>query len=175
VPSLCPLTVAFALLVPASLLQASAVTYSLTDLGPADDGNQAVVNDRGQVLFSSGAVSFLYDGTRRPTPPAPGGTFFGGHDLNNLGQVVGGVFSPTGYAIGVYAGSSVQVIEDARNPNGYQINDAGQIAGDFIDSSYRSFLYSAESFTTISFLPGDFAMASRGINSAGDVLLVDRR
>jgi hypothetical protein len=98
--------------------------------------------------------------------------FFGAHDLNNLGQVVGGVISGAGYAIGVYAGSSVQVIEDARNPNGYHINDAGQIAGDFIDGSYRSFTYSAGSFTTISFLPGDFAIACRGINNAGDVLFV---
>lgn len=168
----CRFTVVLALLVPAWLMKAATVTYTLADLGPADYGTQGVVNDRGQVLFSSGGASFLYDGARRPIPNTPGGTFFGAHDLNNLGQVVGGVIGGTGYAIGVYEGGSVQVIEDARNPNGYHINDAGQIAGDFINGSYQSFIYSARSFTTISFLPGDFAMASRGINNAGDVLFV---
>jgi len=151
----------------ASLLQAEALTYVLTDLGPADSGGQ--VNNQGQVIFSSGNSSFLYNGARQPIPNPPGGTFQA-NGLNNLGQVVGQVNYPNFvYAIGVYTGGAVQVITGNANPTGHGINDAGQIVGD--QSNYQAFLYSGGTFTTINPLPGDFETVARGINQAGDVLI----
>jgi uncharacterized membrane protein len=166
----CLLTAVFALILPASLLPAAPLTYTLTDLGPASEFNQGQVNNPGQVIFTNGNSSILYNGTRQPIPNPPGATFTA-NGINNLGQVVGQVNYPNfTYAIGLYAGGAVQVINSGESRTGDAINDAGQIAGTLVNS-YRAFLYAGGAFTTINPLPGDGETIPRGINQAGDVLV----
>jgi hypothetical protein len=164
------LTAVFAFVLPASLLQAAPLTYTLTDLGPASEFNQGQVNNQGQVIFSSGNSSIFYNGTRQLIPNPLGATFTA-NGLNNLGQVVGQVNYPNfTYAIGFYAGGAVQVINGSASMTGDVINDAGQIAGTLVNS-YRAFLYAGGTFTTINPLAGDGETTPRGINQAGDVLV----
>jgi hypothetical protein len=160
----------FGLVLPASLLSAASLSYTLTDLGPADEFNQGWVNNQGQVTFTSGGTSIFYNGTRQSIPNPTGGTF-AASGVNNLGQVVGTITYPGfQYAVGVYAGGAVQVISGTGSANGTAINNAGQIAG-LLVNSYRAFLYSGGAPTTINPLPGDGETIARAINEAGDVLV----
>ena len=54
---------------------------------------------------------------------------------------------------------------------GTTIKNAGQIAGTSV-YSYNSFLYAGGTFTTIGALPGDILSTTRGMNDAGDVLVL---
>lgn len=167
---ICSLFVVIWLILSAPRLQADSISYSLTDLGPANESNQGQVNNQGQVIFSSGSDSILYSGTRQSIPNPPGAAFTASW-LNDLGQVVGTVRYPNvTYAVGLYAGGTVQIISSGANRTGDLINDAGQIVGENLDTR-QPFLYFGGTYTNIGALPGDGQAVARGISDAG--VLID--
>jgi len=174
--------------------QGSRLVYSYTTLNHP----QALltvangINDAGEIVGgyadNSGSHSFLYSGGKYTTlddPLAtPGSTNANG--INDKGQIVGGYGDSYGEHGFFYSGGKYTPLNDPLSifdPNcggincpgftfAYDINDKGQIVGQYTDSNRlrHGFLYSGGNYTTIDDPLATNGTFARGINNKGQIV-----
>jgi probable HAF family extracellular repeat protein len=98
------------------------------------------------------------------------------HDINDNGQVVGSLYTPTYSAQHACVWSNGTVTDIGTLPGfsistGSGINSSGQVTGFACDgSNFRAFLYSGKTMTNLGTLSGYTSSFGRAINANGDVV-----
>ena len=155
-------------------------TYTLTDLGtlPGNHESQAnALNDRGEVVGSSGSRAFLYSGGKMidlgapssSIPPSPSPASYG-NGINDSGQVIGITHVMSGEGGFLYTGGTLHPL-DISSPTA--INDSGQIVGSSLFGPNfqirHAVLISGGSTQELGTLGGDASRAN-AVNDAGQVV-----
>lgn len=153
-------------------------SYTLTDLGtlPGNLTSEAnALNDRGEVVGSSGSDAFLYSGGRMidltpssSIPPTPTPLSFAAA-INDSGQVVGTSHQMSGAGGFLYSGGTLQPL-GVGWPTA--INATGQIAGNAelgFTGNYYAMLISGGTTQNLGTLGGGGSYAN-AMNAAGQVV-----
>lgn len=171
------LTFGLALLTSAAPVAAAASSYTITNLGTlgGNDSFARGLNNRGDVVGSSGESAFLYsDGAMRDLGRLPTGGFAVAYGVNDARQVTGynNNFEPGGTRAFLYQNGVLQDVGTfgAENSLGFGINQAGQIAGSISGpDGFRAFLTGPSGTQILPTLGSNYSEA-RGLNDAGQVV-----
>lgn len=160
--------------------QTEAWAWQQGTLMPLGSGRALDVNDRGQVVGSSGADAVMWaDGAKTVLYSRPGG-FATARAVNVNGQVAGDWQSVNGCGPGgrcdgsvfLYSGGQAQVIvPSATNAAGNGINDQGWVVGTTGPAASRavhSFVYRNGTLTQLA--GGDGTHQARDVNNRGEIV-----
>lgn len=157
---------------------ADSLTYSVTDLGTLNAYTSIAwdINNRGQVVGSSGNA-FLYNGgSMTDLSVVIGGRGGSAQGINNAGQIVGWYMATNEWTNRAFLYSD-GMLTDIGSLGGYQIwanaiNDAGQIvgwSGLYGRPGVHAFLYANGAMTDIGTLGGNSSEAN-DINNRGQIV-----
>ncbi len=163
-----PASRAWALVLALGLAAAPAAGYTLTDLGP---GRATGLNEQGQVVgWSAGGGSnraFSWQAGALTLTPLGDAFQSGANDVNNHGQIVGWVQTPSQPRQHAFLYGDGQTSEpDIFDSRAEAINDAGQVVGHADD---RAWLWDGTNMTDLGSFGGSWAHAF-GINASGQAV-----
>lgn len=171
----------------ANLLSAAAMgqcyyTYETVQNPPGWRAHANAINDLGQVagqLDNGGAYSrafiWSHDGGTFQIPHPPGTLGSVAYDINNLGHVVGQMIITGLGGVGFYwDGTAVHILEvppGVNDTEAHAINDADQIAGQFIHSSNQmhACTWLNGSFVDLGPLLSTMSSSTSDINELGEI------
>jgi probable HAF family extracellular repeat protein len=143
-------------------------TYRIRVL--AAGAKPVAINNLGEVALNRGPEAFLHSwGILHPIAPLPGGNWIEAFGINDRGQVVGrseSYFNPRAFVYAEERTTPVPVHAIASTAT--DINNAGQISGDFYGAGFGAFLCDELRFIQIPSLDGGTNYAS-AVNDRGDV------
>jgi probable HAF family extracellular repeat protein len=158
--------------------QSTSFTFTKLHAPGALETFPTAINARGQIVghyhkltfpnFDREPHGFLLDRGSYTTIDFPGGGSTYPTALNAKGQIVGHILTGGGSTTGfVWEHGVFTLLGDNTRP--VAINDSGQIAGSFTDSSTHGFLKDQKTFTVIDF-PGAAVTNVNGINARGQIV-----